>query len=122
MYNNIGLKTARGSGTNGYVERNLAHLSAPKQEFVVGLKRKKNQQLQKKHPKKLRTDKTILDHEKKRKIEVLICNEEDKLENEGFDEETIAIKLAEMREKLTKEFEQNGQINENGNNNSSTSR
>lgn len=27
MYNGIGLTTVRGSGTNGYVQRNTAHIS-----------------------------------------------------------------------------------------------
>mgnify|MGYP006867842780 CR=1 FL=1 len=36
MYNGIGLQTARGSGTNGYVQRNLSfvHVGKPK----IGLK------------------------------------------------------------------------------------
>jgi len=27
MFNNVGLQTAKGSGTSGYVQKNLAHLS-----------------------------------------------------------------------------------------------
>ena len=27
-YNGVGLSTARGSGTNGYVQRNLSHIKA----------------------------------------------------------------------------------------------
>ena len=30
MYNGIGLETTRGSGTNGYVQRNLSHLRNPR--------------------------------------------------------------------------------------------
>ena len=32
MYNGIGLATVRGSGTNGYVQRNTAHISKGRQE------------------------------------------------------------------------------------------
>ena len=32
MYNGIGLSTVRGSGTNGYVQRNTAHISKGRAE------------------------------------------------------------------------------------------
>lgn len=31
MYNGVGVQTARGTGTNGYVQRNLAHIDCARQ-------------------------------------------------------------------------------------------
>lgn len=36
MYNGIGLQTARGSGTNGHVTRNLSHVRAKDQKTREG--------------------------------------------------------------------------------------
>jgi hypothetical protein len=66
-YNGIGLKTPRGSGTNGYVQRNLGHLqfSRPsyeqqkQQNAVVDLQRPPNEE--------------ILEHDRKRAIEVKVA-------------------------------------------------
>ena len=35
MYNGIGLQTVRGSGTNGYVQRNTAHISNTRTKVIV---------------------------------------------------------------------------------------
>ena len=54
MYNGIGLDTARGSGTNGYVQRNMAHIIVQKhkdsyrseediQKMVAQMNREPNQ-------------------------------------------------------------------------------
>lgn len=82
MYNGIGLTTARGSGTNGYVQRNLSHVRAkpqrqeyarPDQVKPIIAERKANQE--------------ILDHQKKRQIEVKLLQwaEDIKLEEQGYD-------------------------------------
>ena len=82
MYNGIGLKTARGSGTNGYIQRNLAHISRPRQEFIVGLKTQKSKRRVAK-PNKLRVDVSIMEHNRKRQIEVLVFKQQCKYEDEG---------------------------------------
>eukprot|EP00483_Globobulimina_turgida_P008099 UN08115 len=106
MYNNIGLRTARGSGTNGYIQRNLAHISRPRQEFIVGLKTKRNKRHVSK-PNKLRVDKSIMEHTQKRQIEVLICKQQCKYEDEGKTEQEIETLITEYRHKLLDEM-QNG--------------
>ncbi len=66
MYNGIGLGTARGSGTNGYVQRNRGFVRA---EII----RAKTETRADKEHERLRTrthDKRILEHELKRKIRV----------------------------------------------------
>ena len=38
MYNGIGLSTVRGSGTSGYVQRNLSHVPATKERQKINYK------------------------------------------------------------------------------------
>lgn len=68
MYNGIGLQTARGSGTNGHVQRNFAFVRVSKkdsvhyrtEEDIAKLEASTNRQ----------PNLEILNHERKRKIEV----------------------------------------------------
>ncbi|WFD02863.1 phosphomannomutase [Malassezia obtusa] len=74
MYNGIGLQTARGSGTNGYVQRNLSSIrprdapQAPPQEKA----------------RILEPDQKILDHDRKRKVEIQCIELQDELEEQGL--------------------------------------
>jgi hypothetical protein len=75
-YNGIGLQTARGSGTNGHVTRNLSFVrhrkKFPTQKEREGRKpviRKPNQ--------------AILEHERKRKIELRVLLYSEKLKERG---------------------------------------
>src|SRR5215469_7492278 len=75
MSSNVGLSTPRGSGTSGYVQRNLSYLKprdrvAPYPEDIP------------KHRQR-RPDPDILEHERKRKIEVKVFELRDQLEDEG---------------------------------------
>lgn len=81
MYNGIGLSTARGSGTNGHVQRNWA-LVRPKEkernyrteEELCKLDTASNKQ----------PNKEILDHERKRKIELKCAEFSEILEEQGY--------------------------------------
>lgn len=77
MSSNVGLSTPRGSGTSGYVQRNLSHLKPrdapyPAPSAVEDLKHRQRQ-----------PDREILEHERKREIEVKVFELRDKLEEEG---------------------------------------
>lgn len=77
MSSNVGLTTPRGSGTSGYVQRNLAHLK-PREQFKPyptdgDLKHRQRQ-----------PDKEILEHDRKRDVEVKVFELQDKLEDEGY--------------------------------------
>lgn len=77
MSSNVGLTTPRGSGTSGYVQRNLSHLkprdnAAPYPQAVEELKLRQRQ-----------PDKGIIEHERKREIEVKVFELRDQLEEEG---------------------------------------
>lgn len=75
MSSNVGLSTPRGSGTSGYVQRNLSYLKprdrvAPYPEDIPKHRQRK-------------PDPDILEHERKRKIEVKVFELRDQLEDEG---------------------------------------
>jgi hypothetical protein len=76
MSSNVGLTTPRGSGTSGYVQRNLSNLrprdnAAPYSKDVELMKHRQRQ-----------PDAEILDHDRKRQIEAKVFEERIKLEDE----------------------------------------
>ena len=81
MYNGIGLQTARGSGTNGYVQTNKFNL------------RNRPRHVDYKELDKIDADRTknfnrkgneeILEHNRKREIEMKLFELRDQLEEEG---------------------------------------
>jgi len=91
MYNGVGLQTARGSGTNGYVQTNMAFIRKSRLETKVKtdedirkmeamLNRKPNQE--------------ILAHQARRKVEVKVLELREAMEEDGnYDEEEIEVKL-----------------------------
>ncbi|KAG8795139.1 RNA-splicing factor [Ceratobasidium sp. 428] len=94
MYNGIGLVTPRGSGTNGYVVRNLSHLrprdtQQDAHKFDQG------------PPKHREPDAGILEHERLRKVEVACLELQLELEENNIPEEDIEREVSKLREKLT---------------------
>ncbi|KAL8499502.1 hypothetical protein ACS0TY_022449 [Phlomoides rotata] len=99
MYNGIGLQTPRGSGTNGYIQSNKFFVR-PKTNKVVtdsskgfesgqgtaGVSRKANQD--------------ILDHDRKRQIQLKLLVLEEKLIDQGYTDAEIAEKLDDARKSL----------------------
>lgn len=78
MSSNVGLSTPRGSGTSGYVQSNKAHLrtrdnAKPYPSEIDSIKQRQRQ-----------PDKDILEHDRKREIEVKVFELRDKLEDEGY--------------------------------------
>jgi hypothetical protein len=79
MSSNVGLSTPRGSGTSGYVQKNSAHLrprdnAQPYPTKDVDAIRHRQRQ----------PDQEILEHERKREIEVKVLELRDRLEEEGY--------------------------------------
>ncbi|RSM17928.1 Pre-mRNA-splicing factor CWC21 [Fusarium ambrosium] len=98
MSDNVGLSTPRGSGTSGYVQRNLAHIKprdygAPYPKDLDSLRHKQRQ-----------PDKGILEHDRKREVEVKVFDLRDQLEEEEVDEEEIDRRCDELRQKLLAEM------------------
>lgn len=89
MYNGIGLTTPRGSGTNGHVQRNLANLNDNKACVGGGSYSNTNYRYPEEDPHKLdaiinkQPNKEILDHDRKRKIELRCLEFEEILEKQG---------------------------------------
>lgn len=124
MSSNVGLTTPRGSGTSGYVQRNLAHLrprdqGKPYSTDIDSMKHRPRQ-----------PDKEILEHDRKRAVELEVFELRDRLEDEGYvrlkrlpfislsqnwkanlmrfnsvDEEEIETQTEGLRKKLLKELE-----------------
>jgi len=99
MSANVGLSTPRGSGTSGYVQRNL---SALKHRDNVSPYPRESDLL--KHRQR-QPDKQILAHERARDIEVKVFDLRDKLEDEGVDEEEIEDQVSALRKTLTAQLE-----------------
>ncbi|KAM3522654.1 hypothetical protein NHJ13051_005527 [Beauveria bassiana] len=98
MSENVGLSTPRGSGTSGYVQKNLAHMrprdrAAPYPKNTDSLPHKQRQ-----------PDKGILEHDRKREIEVKVFELRDKLEDDEVDEDDIEKQCDELRQKLLLEM------------------
>ena len=79
MSSNVGLTTPRGSGTSGYVQRNLSQLK-PRDNFAPYPKDYDSMKHRQRKP-----DKDILNHDRLREIEVKVFDLRDKLEDEGYD-------------------------------------
>lgn len=81
MYNGIGLTTPRGSGTNGHVQRNFAFVRPGKKDNVTY---KSENDLAKLDAATNRPpNRELLDHERKRKVEVKCAEFEEILEKQG---------------------------------------
>ncbi|KAL8771274.1 MAG: hypothetical protein Q9209_003179 [Squamulea sp. 1 TL-2023] len=93
MSSNVGLTTPRGSGTSGYVQRNLSNLRPRDTSFspypTDSLKHRQRQ-----------PNAEILEHDRLRQIEVQVLELRDKLEDEVVDEDEIEAQTEALRRKL----------------------
>jgi len=79
MSDNVGLSTPRGSGTSGYVQRNLAAMRP--RDMAAPYPPKDYDSM---HHKQRQPDKDLLEHDRKREVEVKVFELRDKLEDEGY--------------------------------------
>lgn len=119
MSSNVGLSTPRGSGTSGYVQRNSAFLKPRAAGFgapyppVSSNGDRPGSGFKQRQP-----DKQILEHDRRRAIEVTVLEERERLEEENEEleekkqapltEEEIDEKCEGLRQKLIKEMEEGG--------------
>jgi hypothetical protein len=82
MSSNVGLSTPRGSGTSGYVQRNSALLKTRDNNSGSGSYAQRDAvedfKLRQRQP-----DAGIIEHERKREVEVRVFELRDRLEEEG---------------------------------------
>jgi cwf21 domain len=76
-YNGVGLTTPRGSGTNGYVQRSLANIKRKPQTPYS-----RDRDYDKPHTKTRKANPEIMEHDRKRDIEVKCLELQDKLEEQ----------------------------------------
>ena len=104
MSSNVGLTTPRGSGTSGYVQRNLSLLKPRDNNNYspypgrVGTSSSSSSDTIGHRPRK--PDQQILNHDRLREIEVKVFDLRDKLEDEEVEEEEIERRCGELREGL----------------------
>ncbi|KAJ1945306.1 RNA-splicing factor [Kickxella alabastrina] len=102
MYNGIGLNTPRGSGTSGHVIRNASSLR-PGQ---AGGSSQRMHQYESDRPIKTKPiDKGILEHERKRQVEIKCLKLQDELEAQGLDEDETDKRVDELRQQLLKNLD-----------------
>ncbi|KAA1068521.1 RNA-splicing factor [Puccinia graminis f. sp. tritici] len=97
-YNNIGLTTPRGSGTSGYVQRNLSQ-ARPTEDY----RSKPNGRYDDHLGGQRKPDQGILEHERKRRVENKCVELQLELEEQGLDEVIVEARVDELRQKLLKE-------------------
>ncbi|KAI9631797.1 uncharacterized protein MKK02DRAFT_41425 [Dioszegia hungarica] len=108
-YNGVGLQTARGSGTNAYVSKNNAHLRirdgpAPGGGFGGGGGkggRYGDFIDEMPGPVHRQPDAGILEHEKKRRVEVKCFELREELEEKGLDDDAIEEAVSTLRTTLS---------------------
>lgn len=117
-YNGIGLKSAKGSSTSGYIQRNLGDIRVSKQGENEGKKYKQRQLNTIKREKVekdikrntsnnkqlIENDKELIKHEIRKRNEIKIMEFRDKIEedNPELDDDKIDEMVNEYREKLNK--------------------
>lgn len=105
MSDNVGLSTPRGSGTSGYVQRNLAHIR-PRDSGAPYPPRgdadmPKHRQRQ--------PDRGILEHDRKRAVEVKVLELRDELEDAGeLEDDEIDERCDALRKRLLAESVRGG--------------
>ena len=123
MYNGIGLRTAKGSATSGFVQRNIAHVrpeffrSQLSKNRAGGDRRAHNADKSwNGEKKKGKVSDDILQHNRKRAIEGKVFDLAEELRVQGkYSEEEIEEKCKKLRETLTCEMERNSEKRDGGN-------
>ena len=98
MYNGIGLTSVRGSGTNGYVQKNLAHVSRVKTARAKSMDKPMDRGGDLQAPKKANTE--ILEHNRKREVEVKVMRLRETLEEQGAPDADVDAQCDKLRSEL----------------------
>ena len=101
MYNGIGLTSVRGSGTNGYVQKNMAHVSRARTARAKSVDKPLDgpggsNPLRAPH----RANSDILEHNRKRNVELQCLQLQEKLESQNLPDDVVERRVSELRESL----------------------
>ncbi|KAK9382547.1 uncharacterized protein V2V93DRAFT_365405 [Kockiozyma suomiensis] len=106
-YNNIGLSTARGSGTNGFIQANKANVRPRDPNRERQFRRYEDSEYGTKDDLEIRRDakrrksaKEIVDHDAAREIEVKCMELRIQLEDDEVDDEEIEKRVENLRKSL----------------------
>jgi len=102
MYNGIGLETVRGTGTNGYVQANLANVFFSKQRIAYNSEadiKRAEAEINRK------PNHDLLMHAKKRQVEMKCIEFEELMESQGYAASEIEEKVNEYRDLLLSQVE-----------------
>lgn len=106
MYNGIGIMTPKGSGTNGYVQRNLANIPRQRLDFKAALGQSFKSMTGDSAMKVRKANHELLLHEQKRKVENELIKLEDELRDAGMPEEEILTNIDRERKHMLKAVEE----------------
>ncbi|CAG2160342.1 unnamed protein product [Oppiella nova] len=103
MYNGIGLQTARGSGTNGYVQRNMSFVKQMKDKIQY-----KSEDDFKRLERELNRvpNQEILEHQNKRQIELKCLQLTEDMESQGYSDGEIERVVDSRRREWTQDMHQ----------------
>ncbi|OMJ10968.1 Serine/arginine repetitive matrix protein 2, partial [Smittium culicis] len=107
MYNGIGMSTSRGSGTNGYVVKNLSVLRPKRARLDDGRGEDRDESeefKEKKMQAREKMESEILEHEYKRKIELECIKLQDELEDKGMEEDLVEEAVDKLRNDLLERY------------------
>ncbi|KAG1684068.1 hypothetical protein DVH05_025780 [Phytophthora capsici] len=112
MYNGIGLRTVRGSGTNGYVQRNLSYVNASRTRQTLARNQRggSSGDFDVRGRNRPPPNPDILLHDQKRKVELQLLEMSLEMEDRGCDPEEIQDKVNRERERLLARLSDAGAI------------
>lgn len=106
-YNGIGLSSAKGSSTSGYVQQSLAFTNRKKDPRLTTHDKEQQQQQQQQQIQPAK-DESVISHKAKRQIELLVSEYRDKLEDgpDDLSDDTIDSKCEDYRRSILEGNEQ----------------
>lgn len=106
MSSNVGLSTPRGSGTSGYVQRNLSALKPRSTGYGQPYPSSSSSSSSSFAPASRKPNQDILRHDRLRAIEVQVAELRERLEEAGkVDEEAIEVECERLRGELVREMD-----------------
>lgn len=100
-YNGVGLSTVRGSGTNGYVQKNFASVRKRRKQPRYDEQKSRAALESRLHRP---PNKELLEHDRKREIELKCAEMEDKMEEQGYPEDEIEEQISVLRATLLEQY------------------
>eukprot|EP00434_Breviolum_minutum_P002596 symbB.v1.2.002293.t1/scaffold107.1/size327550/9 len=105
MYGGVGIMTPKGSGTNGYVQRNLSFLPRQRLDFKAQIGQSFKSMTGENAMKVRKANNELLIHEQKRKVENELLKLEDELLSAGMPEAEVQAAVNRERKHMLKAVE-----------------